>query len=170
MRTCASCGSIGDPQVLYPTIGFVARATAFLGLHDESVELLDELLSAWRSKPNTILHSHLQSFADVAAALVAHGRGHELEDIGAQASVQTPWIAAATAFVAGDFRRAAETYARSGSLPDAAYARLRAAEAFIREGRRAEGDAELAPALAFYRSVDAKAYLREGEALLAQTA
>jgi predicted ATPase/class 3 adenylate cyclase len=162
--------SIGDPQVLYPAIAFVARATAVLGRHDESFELLDELLSAWRTKPNTILHSHLQSFADVAAALVALGRGPELADIGSQANVQTPWIAAATAFVRGDFQTAAEIYARTGSLPDAAYARLRAAEALIREGRRAEGDAELKPALAFYRSVDAKAYLRDADTLLARTA
>jgi class 3 adenylate cyclase len=35
---------------------------------------------------------------------------------------------------------------------------------------RAEGDRELQRALAFYRSADAKAYFREGEALLARTA
>ena len=35
---------------------------------------------------------------------------------------------------------------------------------------RSEGDRELQRALAFYRAVDAKAYLREGEALLAHTA
>jgi tetratricopeptide (TPR) repeat protein len=161
---------IGDPQVLYPTIAFVARAWAFLGLRDEAVELLEELLSAWRSKPNTILHSHLQSFADAAAVLVALGRGPELEAIGAKAPVQTPWIAAATAFVRGDFPLAADIYARTGSLPDEAYARLRAAEALIQDGRRPEGDSELQRAFAFHRSVGATAYLREGEALLARTA
>jgi class 3 adenylate cyclase/tetratricopeptide (TPR) repeat protein len=162
--------SVGDPQVLYPTIALAARATAFLGLRDESGELLDELLAAWRRKPTTILHSHLQSLPDVAAALVALGRGPEFEGIGSQATVQTPWIAAATAFVRGDFEHAAETYARIGSLPDEAYARLRAAGSLISEDRRAEGDEQLQQALAFYRSVDAKAYVREGESLLAQTA
>jgi predicted ATPase/class 3 adenylate cyclase len=161
---------IGDPQVLYPTIAFVARAWVSMGLRDEAVELLEELLSAWRDKPNTILHSHLQSFSDAAAVLVALGRGSELEAIGAHASVQTPWVAAATAFVRGQFEEAAEIYGGTGSLPDEAYARLRAAEVLIRAGRRPEGDAQLQRALAFYRSVDATAYLREGEALLARTA
>jgi hypothetical protein len=84
--------------------------------------------------------------------------------------LQTTWIPAAKAFVLGDFQRAAEIYAEIGSLPDEALARLRAAEALIGDGSRAEGDVELQRALAFYRSVDAKVYLREGEALLARTA
>ena len=65
---------------------------------------------------------------------------------------------------------AAEIYDEAGSLPDAAFARLRAAEALIVDGRRVEGDPELQRALAFYRSVDATACIREGEALLARTA
>jgi hypothetical protein len=44
---------------------------------------------------------------------------------------------------------------------------LRAAEGFVREGRRAEADVELKRALAFWRSVGATAYVREAEALLA---
>jgi hypothetical protein len=169
-RSLELARSVGDPQVLYPTIAFVARASAFVGRHDAAVKLLEELLLAWRSRPTTILHSHLQSFADAAALMVALGRGPELEEIGAAAQVQTPWIAAATAFVRRDFQLAAEIYARTGSRPDEAYARLRAAEALIGEGDRAQGDRELQRALAFYRSVGATAYLREGEALLAQTA
>ncbi len=37
----------------------------------------------------------------------------------------------------------------------------------MREGRRAEADEQLHRALAFYRSVGAKRYVREGEQLLA---
>jgi hypothetical protein len=44
---------------------------------------------------------------------------------------------------------------------------LRAAEALVREGRRSEADDELKRSLAFWRSVGATAYVREGEALLA---
>jgi hypothetical protein len=40
----------------------------------------------------------------------------------------------------------------------------------VREGRRAEADAELKRSLAFWRSVGATAYVREGEALLAASA
>jgi hypothetical protein len=72
--------------------------------------------------------------------------------------------------VQGDFGRSAEIYEEIGSLPDEAFARLRAAEALIREGDRAQGDEQLQRALGFYRSVDATAYIRDGEALLARTA
>ena len=51
----------------------------------------------------------------------------------------TPWLEAASAFAAGDETTAADRYAAIGSLPDEAYARLRAggdastaAEAFVR--------------------------------------
>jgi class 3 adenylate cyclase/tetratricopeptide (TPR) repeat protein len=159
-----------DPQVLYPALAFSAREAGFGGDMEKSAALADELLSLWHSRANTLLHSHLQSFTDAAEALRALGRGEELARLGAEARTQTPWIAAATAFIRGDFQRAAEIYAECGSLPDEAFARLRAAEALIQDGNRAEGDVELQRALAFYRSVDAKAYLREGEALLARTA
>ena len=45
-----------------------------------------------------------------------------------------------------------------------------AAEALITDGRRAEADAELARALAYFRSVRATAYTGRGEALLAASA
>ena len=57
-----------------------------------------------------------------------------------------------------------------GAGPHEAYARLRAAENLVREGRRAEADAELERALAFWRTAGATAYVREGEALLAASA
>jgi hypothetical protein len=50
-----------------------------------------------------------------------------------------------------DFRGAAETYDEIGVPALAADARLLAAEALVAEGRRAEADAELQRALAFYR-------------------
>ena len=49
-------------------------------------------------------------------------------------------------------------------------ARLRAAEGLAAAGRRAEADAQLQRALAFFRSVGATRYIREGEALLAASA
>jgi tetratricopeptide (TPR) repeat protein len=161
---------IGDPQALYPALALAARVARHTGRIDEAVELIDELLGLWGERPRTVLHSHLQSFVDAAEVLGALGRGSELEAVGAAAHVQTRWIDAGTAYVRGDFRRAAEIYSQTGSLPDEAFARLRAAETLIRSGRRPEGDRELQRALAFYRSVMATAYLREGEALLAQTA
>jgi hypothetical protein len=57
-----------------------------------------------------------------------------------------------------------------GAATQAAFLRLRAAEQLVHEGRRAEADDQLSRALAFYRSVGATRYIREGEALLAASA
>ena len=160
----------GDPQVLYPALAFAARAAGATERPDEARSLIDELLSRWRERRRTVLQSHMQSLVDAAEVVYALGRGSELEAAAATAQMQTRWTDAARAYVRGDFQEAARIYEDAGSLPDEAYARFRAAEALIGSGNRAEGDRELQRALAFYRSVDAKAYLREGEALLAQTA
>jgi hypothetical protein len=66
-----------------------------------------------------------------------------------------------------DFERAAEGFAEIGSLPDEAFARLRAAERLVAEGRVNAADTQLHQALGFWRSVGATRYIREGEALLA---
>ena len=63
------------------------------------------------------------------------------------------------AILDGELEHAADLFARIGSLPDEAYARLRTRE-----------PEQVRRALAFYRSVGATAYLREAEALLATTA
>jgi hypothetical protein len=70
----------------------------------------------------------------------------------------------------GDYLTAAEIYGTSGARPLEALARLRAAGAFVREGRRVEADAQLEQALAFWRMAGATAHIREGEALLAESA
>jgi hypothetical protein len=82
----------------------------------------------------------------------------------------TPWLQAAAAIATGDYERAAELYAEIGSLPDEALTRLRAAEQLLAAGRQAEGTVQLQQALAFYRQVQASAYVRQAEALLAASA
>jgi hypothetical protein len=52
-------------------------------------------------------------------------------------------------------------------VTDVAVVRLQAAQRLVEAGRRAEADAYLQPALAFFRSVRATRYVREAEALLA---
>ena len=95
------------------------------------------------------------------------GGTSELPALVERSRVKTPWRRAAAAYVSGDFGIAADAYSAMGALPEEAQARLRAAEVFVREGRRAEADEELQRSLAFWRSVGATAYVREGEALLA---
>jgi hypothetical protein len=98
------------------------------------------------------------------------GRQTDLGVIAAHATISTRWLEAARAYAAGAYLDAAEVYADIGCVPDEAFARLRAAEALIKAGRRPEADAQLQRALAFYRSVGATAYIREAESLFAASA
>src|SRR5262249_23703411 len=77
------------------------------------------------------------------------------------------WVEAAIAVLTEDFDRAIALYERADAVVDVALVRLRAAQRHVEAGRRAEADAYLSPALAFFRSVRATRYMREGEALLA---
>ncbi len=70
----------------------------------------------------------------------------------------------------GDIPAAADRLDAMGDLPDAAYARLRAAQRFVEGGRRADADVELRLALAFYRSAGATRFIQQAEGLLAATA
>ena len=107
----------------------------------------------------------------VDAAWVMHdlGLGAEYAPL-LERSADRPWAEAGIAICTGDFRRAADVLAEIGYRPGEAYARLRAAKELVGQGKRAEADAELTPALAFWREVGATRYVRDGEALLAESA
>jgi hypothetical protein len=100
-------------------------------------------------------------------ALVAARLGieDELRTLVARAP-DRPINVAAKAAVAGDHSRAADLYLEIGSPTFEAMQRSVAGEKLLAAGRREEGRAELERALAFYRSVGATAYLRDGDALL----
>jgi class 3 adenylate cyclase/tetratricopeptide (TPR) repeat protein len=154
-----------DPQVVWPALAFGARAFAATDerrAEDLAGELLSEQVSGFTGQIDWALN------LAVVASLI--GREGEFLEAAARTTLVTPWLTAATAYVSRDFGRAADVYAGIGALPEEAYARLRGAEAFVRDGHRAEADAELARALQFWRSVGATAYVREGEALLAESA
>jgi hypothetical protein len=63
-----------------------------------------------------------------------------------------------------------DTWFRVTFPTDVALVRMRAARSMVEAGRRAEADAYLHEALTFYRSVGARHYISEGEALLAASA
>jgi hypothetical protein len=170
MLACANCGQ-ENPDVARFCLACGAPVVDSGVAREERkiVTVLFAELVGFTSRAEQ-LESHLLSFPDMALALLTLRREGELLEVAGKAKLQTKWIAAAKALVLGDFQHAAEIYDEAGSLPDAAFARLRAAEALIVDGRRVEGDPELQRALAFYRSVDATACIREGEALLARTA
>jgi class 3 adenylate cyclase/tetratricopeptide (TPR) repeat protein len=150
------------------TVALVGAGIVFFeaGRRDEAEALLTEALGYGER-----LVSVLNDTFIVNTAWLAHdlGRGKEYEVL-LRPWPNLPWAAAAEAVCAGDYRRAAAVLERIGYRPGEAYARLRAAEQLVAEGRRAEADEELQRSLAFWRSVGATRYVREGEALLAASA
>jgi class 3 adenylate cyclase/tetratricopeptide (TPR) repeat protein len=157
--------SAEDFQLLYPALAFRARAEVAVGSLDRGVGLAEELLGLWRSKVDAFPAS---SWAvDLMWTLDALGRGDEFAEMAERVASPTRWLGALVAFMAGEFKTAAERFGEIGSRPDEAFARLRAAKALLDAGRDHEGRGELRRAVAFYGAVDAATYLRETDALAA---
>jgi tetratricopeptide (TPR) repeat protein len=156
-----------EPQQLHAALAAHARASLAAGARSAGLAAVDELLDRFVAEGTQQLSGTLP---DLAVTAVDLGRADAFCRAIGTLKKQTPWVAAARSFAEGDFASAAAIYTEIGSRPDAAYAHLRAARALVEQGRVAEADPPLREALAFYRSVGATYYLREGEALLAATA
>jgi tetratricopeptide (TPR) repeat protein len=156
-----------DPQALYPTLAFRARALLASGSVEAAGRQAGELLTRLREDPWTL---NVDWLPDLAVVLEHLGRGDQLLEVAARAKLRTPWLEGATAFASGDPERAAEVYARIGARPEEAFARLRAAERLLAAGRPVEAAAQGRLAMAFFRQAGATAYLGAGEALLAASA
>jgi hypothetical protein len=72
--------------------------------------------------------------------------------------------------VEGDLAGATDMYAEIGSVPDEAYARLRAADELVHAGNRVEADRQLRLAQPLFAQLGATAWAAEAEALLAASA
>jgi class 3 adenylate cyclase/tetratricopeptide (TPR) repeat protein len=155
-----------DPQTLLPALSFAAFAFLATGRHEEAAVVADELVDL--EPLGGVTGNNV--FADLPWILRALGRSEELLAALEGTTVRTPWIDAVAWIARADFVGAAEIYADMGTRPYEAFARLRAAERLVDEGHRAEADEQLHRALAFWRSVGATSYIRQGEALLAATA
>jgi class 3 adenylate cyclase/tetratricopeptide (TPR) repeat protein len=156
----------GDRQALYPAFAMAAFIYAEAGSAD-ATSTNEQLLTMWEEDEGGTppYGSHLLALAldpddrERLAAVLRRHRGSAL-----------PWIQLVEAITRADLVGAAEISAGMGDRSSEAYLRLKAAEQLVAEGRRAQADAQLASALAFYREVGAKRYIRAGEALLAETA
>jgi tetratricopeptide (TPR) repeat protein len=157
-----------DPETFFPALSFAAVAALAAGRRQDAERLAGELL-ALKPVDHPIPH-HVSPLFDLAWVLTALERSEELAESARQAPIRTRQTQAAGALASGDYARAAEMYAEIGARPNEAYARLRAAGQLVDAGRRTEADAQLQSALAFWRSVGATRYIREGEALMAASA
>jgi class 3 adenylate cyclase/tetratricopeptide (TPR) repeat protein len=150
-----------DYQMMLPALAVRLRVEMELGTTARAAPLADELLA---SSPH---HSARPASVELAWAATPLGIVPQVCDWVGAIPYRSLWSDAALAIVDDDLVRAADLFAEIGSLPDEAYARLRAAEQFVAGGRRADADAQLERSLAFWRSVEATRYVREGEARLA---
>ena len=148
--------AVGAPQILYPTLAFHAHVHVAAGQSDEGAASADELIALWLDDGRG---ASLASFwlPDLTFALAALGRESELVETAGRTRTRTRWLEAAVAAGEGDWAAAADLFARIGSLPDEAHARLQAAAGLAAADRAVEADEELRRASAFYRDVEAAA-------------
>ena len=141
-RALERAGAAKDPQVLWPALAFAARVFVASD-RGRAEKLAPELLSEWEEHDLGIA-GDVAWLSDLAVVLVALGGEYELGTlVDTIRGSRRHGVAAAAAYVSGDFQAAAAEYGAIGALPEEAYARLRAAERSCSEGRRAEADAEL---------------------------
>jgi class 3 adenylate cyclase/tetratricopeptide (TPR) repeat protein len=156
-----------DPQVLIPALAFHSHILLATNHRADPSVFLDELIERRQAFPSGLVSHWVIPFVVVLKAL---GRAQQLEEIARNATISTRWLEAGLAYANDAFSEAADTLGDMGSRPEEAFVRLRAAEALVGAGRRAEADVQLERALAFYRSVGATAYIREAEGLFAASA
>jgi DNA-binding SARP family transcriptional activator/tetratricopeptide (TPR) repeat protein len=147
----------GDPQDIDPALAFHSRCLLAAGRADEAAELVGELLKC-------LDHRLLSAEVGIDLAVALRSLGHPVEAL--DGVLDSRWLEATRALVAGDARLAASVYERIGSRPDAAAAHLAAAHELLTAGRQAEAKVELAAAVAFYREVGASADLHQAEELV----
>jgi class 3 adenylate cyclase/tetratricopeptide (TPR) repeat protein len=144
----------GYPEMLVPALALQARLHTSAGSSAEAKSLVADALDLW---PRRIASSYW--LADLA--LAAYEAGETDRMLAALRPVEgtSRWADAALALVSGDFAAAADQFAKIGTVPDEALARLCSAQVAGREG-------ELAAALTLVRSLGATAFLRRGKAFL----
>jgi class 3 adenylate cyclase/tetratricopeptide (TPR) repeat protein len=152
-----------DLQMLYPALAVSARVEVVVGSLDRGTAFADEALATWAS--NVAVYPASSWAVDLACALDPLDRGADIIEVACSASMRTQWLEAVGVLVRGDFQAAADRFARIGSLPDEAFARLMAAKALLAADRERDAQAALRRALFFYRQVNAKTYLRLAESL-----
>jgi class 3 adenylate cyclase/tetratricopeptide (TPR) repeat protein len=144
----------GDRQSLDPTRAFLARVLLAAGRRADAEAVAEELLAG-------LGVGMLGPEVGVDLGVVLADLGEPAARLDALPLPPSPWLEAARALVAGDPRRAAGVYARIGSRPDEAAARLAAARSLAAAARTEEATAELAAARVFFASVGATGLLAE---------
>ena len=162
-------GRTDEPQMVLPTYSTRAYVLDAAGESDEARSLVLQALE--RLEP-------LRAAGNVAPPLPAEIVDSRARVIGRRLALESlegwkfdsPWVVAGRALVDQRFGDAIRLYEEIGSQADIALAHLRAAEAYVQNGARAEADGHLGAALSFYRSVSASRFVRQASSLLTASA
>ena len=154
---------LDEPQALLFVLAGCTHVFVLESESDRAVALARELLDALSR--DVRLQFAVVNLPAFVSALVTLDLVPELVGVLSE-QLETPWTEVMRAYAHADFAAAAEILHRTGSRPEEAEARLRAAEQLVAAGRLTEADDQLQQALAFYRSVNATRFVRECEALL----
>ena len=152
-------------QHIVPALSVCAASHAESGQLGDAHLFAAELVEVVRSSS---FHPALAAVAPFAEELGV--RAELLELVTPPTSLRRPWRDAAELALELDFSGAADIYAEMPNRALEARFRFHAGRTLIGSGRRAEGEAELERAVAFYRTVAATYFLRRAESLLAKTA
>ena len=166
-RAVALAERAKDPQLLDVTRARGAHVLYQVGDTKQAARLAGDVLAVMEEKGWVgfrVSASHVAAWT-----LTALGQGDRLV-AALKVAPEVPVIRAALAFARNDPATAADICGGIEAHSQEAYARLVSARSLAEEGRQTEADAQLRRALAFYRSVRATRYEREGERLLAASA
>jgi len=158
---------VKDPQTINPVLAYEAQAALAIGERPTAESLADELVEAWSA---TGIRQPIELSASPWVFRELGRSAEVLHALDEQAIGETPWHHAARLIATGELAGAADIFAGIGTVPDEAYTRLKAAEAFLEAGDRASADRQLAVALPLFAQLRAAAWTAEGEALLAASA
>jgi class 3 adenylate cyclase/tetratricopeptide (TPR) repeat protein len=156
----------GAQQLLTPVLAFAARFFTETGQSARGAELAQEVFDISRDTQRTVADEEV---LDLWSVLWRKKRDAELGDVPWDLHA-TVWGRVVESLIARDFGRAADELAAAGARRHEADVRTWAAEWLRGQGRTAEADAQARRAIAFWRSVEANAYVRRAEALLAASA
>jgi tetratricopeptide (TPR) repeat protein len=155
--------STKDPQLLAPVLALRSIVLLALGRREEASILASDALAL----PLSALLEVIPAATPIEFSWLLRDLGRQAELLPAlESAPSTLWFQGARAIAEGDFNLGVERVASLGAPSVEAYTRLRAAEELARSGDDAEASEVLAPALDFFRSVGAKRYLEQAEALL----
>ena len=156
-----------DPQVVEAVLCAAVKVLHAGGHVRDADAIARELLDFWAAEGRRA--SAPEWVPRAIWALVELGLRDELRRL-LDVRRASLWLDAARAELDGDIVGAAETFRAIGAAPYEAEARLRASMRLVAEGRPTEANEQLERALAFWRSIDATRYVREGEQLFAKSA